>query len=161
MKKKTNCKRGHDLTVEANIYIAPKTGLRSCRKCRTLVNVARAKVRCKLPEVIEYKKQWFQKNRNRVRKQVRASELKIKYGITSEQYAEMFILQGGVCAICKQAETSVDNRHGKIRVLAVDYCHTTNKVRGLLCQRCNHAIGMLRDNPTLCRIAAGYLEINA
>lgn len=72
------------------------------------------------------------------------------YGITEEDYNEMLESQNGVCAIC-------GGNNGQ-RSLAVDHCHETDKVRGLLCTGCNTAIGSLRDSPELCRNAALYLE---
>lgn len=76
-----------------------------------------------------------------------------KYGITPEQHLEMFNLQGRKCAICGAGEqlTSKQFPH-------VDHCHKTGKVRGLLCQKCNHGIGLFNDNPELLRAAASYLE---
>lgn len=59
------------------------------------------------------------------------------YGLTVEQYEEMFSKQDGVCAICKQP--------WKTRRLAVDHCHKTGKIRGLLCGRCNGQLGWLEN----------------
>jgi hypothetical protein len=81
----------------------------------------------------------------------RRSELKRLYGITLEEYVEMFDNQNGVCAICKK-ECKTKNS------LSVDHDHTTGKVRGLLCNACNRAIGMLGDNADILRKAAEYLE---
>jgi uncharacterized protein YbaR (Trm112 family) len=81
----------------------------------------------------------------------RRSELKRLYGITLEDYVEMFDSQNGVCAICfKECKTK--------NSLSVDHDHTTGKVRGLLCNACNRAIGMLGDSPEILRKAADYLE---
>jgi hypothetical protein len=82
---------------------------------------------------------------------VRQSHLQRTFGLTIEEYDEMLTAQGGACAICKGVEKS-----GKR--LAVDHCHETGRVRGLLCTNCNNAIGGLQDNPTLLRAAADYLE---
>lgn len=82
-----------------------------------------------------------------------------KYGITAELYDEMLARQAGVCAICNRPETS--RRQGVIRALAVDHCHATGRVRALLCQRCNHTLGRMYDDPKLLRRAAGYLEAYA
>ncbi len=74
-----------------------------------------------------------------------------KYGMTPADYLVMFDAQSGVCAICERACSS-----GKR--LAVDHCHGTGKVRGLLCGRCNMSVGQLRHDPALLRKAAAYLE---
>lgn len=67
--------------------------------------------------------------------------LKRKYGITQEQWNEMYEKQGGVCALCK-----IPGRVGKHGKLAVDHCHETGRIRGLLCASCNVSIANLGDN---------------
>lgn len=64
--------------------------------------------------------------------------------------------QGGVCASCKQPEVG-RNQFGKVR-LAVDHCHETGKIRGLLCMACNRAAGLLKHNPQRLRALARFLE---
>ena len=71
--------------------------------------------------------------------------LKTRYNITPEQYAEMSINQGNRCAICGNEETAQHNHTKKIQKLAVDHCHITGKVRGLLCQDCNRGLGKFHD----------------
>lgn len=82
-----------------------------------------------------------------------------KYGITLEQYEEMFEKQGGVCALCKKPETTRRNKkaEGGER-LAVDHCHDTGVVRGLLCFKCNTAIGALGDTQEAAIRAMKYLS---
>ena len=80
----------------------------------------------------------------------RASVLRRQFGITLEQYNEMRAAQGGVCAICGEACVSG-------RALAVDHDHASGVIRGLLCARCNTAIGLLRECPSLFDAAAQYL----
>jgi hypothetical protein len=82
--------------------------------------------------------------------------LKSRFGIGVSEYADMFSAQGGVCAICSEPETMI--RCGSAVPLSVDHCHETGAVRGLLCSKCNMAIGHLNDNPFLARAAADYLE---
>lgn len=79
--------------------------------------------------------------------------LKCLYGITEVDYQHLLNLQGGACAICKTTEPG-----GKQKVFHVDHCHETGIVRGLLCNKCNIGIGMLRDDATIVRAAADYLE---
>ncbi len=80
----------------------------------------------------------------------RKSQLKKKFGITPEEYDKMFFSQSGVCLICRKPEK-------QSKALAVDHCHITGRVRGLLCSLCNTAIGKLDDNPKLLIRAAEYL----
>lgn len=74
-----------------------------------------------------------------------------KYGVTPERYIFMFKQQGGRCKICGA-------RPKKSRRLAIDHCHETNKIRGLLCSPCNTALGLFQDNPELVNTAASYLK---
>jgi len=79
------------------------------------------------------------------------AELKRAYNITPEDYYRMFESQKSVCAICKGGS-------GRRSKLDVDHDHQTGVVRGLLCSRCNIAIGRFEDNPVYLRQAAEYLE---
>jgi hypothetical protein len=74
----------------------------------------------------------------------RRKSLKSECGITLEQYDEMLKAQGGVCAICKKSERTKTNK-GEVRALAVDHDHETGHVRGLLCGRCNRALGTVES----------------
>jgi hypothetical protein len=80
-----------------------------------------------------------------------------KYGLSGEEYARQLAAQGGVCAICRHPETVIDNQTGRPRALSVDHDHASGVFRGLLCGRCNRAIGLLGDDPELVAAAAEYL----
>ncbi len=83
----------------------------------------------------------------------RAGHLRRKFGITSSAYAQLLAAQNGGCAICEQpCETG--------KRLAVDHDHRTGQVRGLLCSRCNTALGLLRDDWAIVGLAAEYLEFH-
>ena len=88
----------------------------------------------------------------------RRQNLKKFFGITPEQYDELFDEQDGVCAICKQPEVVEHHSTNEVQCLTVDHDHATGLVRGLLCTKCNKGIGLLRDNPVFLRNAASYLE---
>lgn len=81
-----------------------------------------------------------------------------KYGITKEKYEEMLFIQNGVCRICKEPEKSLNGKGTGLKPLAIDHCHETGEVRGLLCSRCNIGIGSLKHSPDLLRKAALYCE---
>jgi hypothetical protein len=81
----------------------------------------------------------------------RQSYLKRKYGITIADYDRMFEQQGGVCAICNEPRPEE-------RTLHVDHDHKTGVIRGLLCFRCNNALGDLREEVELFQRAADYLD---
>ena len=123
-------------------------GYRSgCTDCR---NKRRRENRKKNPE--KFKK--YERHPNNKFKQWKAL-LKREYGITSCQYNKMFSEQNGKCKICKKVEN-----HKTKRLLTVDHCHTTGKVRGLLCHRCNCALGLLYDNQELLKKSIEYLKEN-
>jgi hypothetical protein len=75
-----------------------------------------------------------------------------KYGLTLEQYDQMIKDQKGLCLLCHEP------LFDEVRKPVVDHSHKTEEVRGILHARCNTAIGMLRDSPERCRLAAEYLE---
>lgn len=78
-------------------------------------------------------------------KDQRRNQLLLKqFGIDLSTYNDMLSKQGGTCAICKQPETFV--HRGVLVSLAVDHCHKTGKVRGLLCRSCNQGIGHFKDS---------------
>lgn len=81
----------------------------------------------------------------------REIHIKRKYGMTIEQYNEMFETQNGLCVICGY---KFGQKQGDCYV---DHCHSTNIVRGLLCQHCNSAIGHAKDNPSILLNAAKYV----
>lgn len=78
-------------------------------------------------------------------------KLRKTYGITLEEYNAMLESQGGVCAICGGTEPAEG------RMMAVDHCHATGKVRGILCSCCNRALGLFRDNTDYLKSAINYL----
>lgn len=79
--------------------------------------------------------------------------LKNYYGLSLEDYDRILEQQGGVCAICKTA-TESDNG----QPLVVDHDHQTGKIRGLLCDKCNRAIGALKDDNVVLNNALLYLN---
>lgn len=91
------------------------------------------------------------------RKKIGASESKInnqlikRYGITLEEYNSLLVSQDFCCAICRKHVSTL-----KVR-LHVDHCHTTLKVRGLLCFNCNNALGRFKDNPDILQNAIDYI----
>lgn len=76
--------------------------------------------------------------------------LRRKFGMTVEDYDVMLEQQGGKCAICKSEEP-------KGKRFSVDHNHKTGEVRGLLCNPCNAAIGLLKDSPEVIESAKEYL----
>lgn len=97
-------------------------------------------------------KKWAKENPEKVKEKRRKQRLKQKYGITVEQYNEMFKQQKGLCAICKQEH--------KRRPLNVDHDHSTGAVRKLLCDKCNMALGLINDSKDILKEMIRYLDEN-
>lgn len=77
------------------------------------------------------------------------------YRMPKGSYAAMLERQNHSCVTCNRHESDLTRR------LAVDHCHQTGKVRGLLCASCNRILGMVRENPQTLRHLAVYLEYHA
>jgi hypothetical protein len=92
---------------------------------------------------------WREANPDKVREADRRGVCR-KFGLTIQQYDSMLESQNHVCAICLKAEPS-----GK--KLAIDHCHSSGVVRGLLCGKCNKSLGGFGDDPEILRSALGYL----
>ena len=77
------------------------------------------------------------------------------YGCAPELFLKLLESQGNTCAICKKTNTL-----NKKNNLSVDHCHSTGKIRGLLCSKCNFGLGQFKDNPELLLKAAEYVKSN-
>lgn len=106
----------------------------SCKSCEKLIT-----------------KSWKKSNPDKVKLLNRKYKLKGTYGLTLEQYTQLLDEQYGLCAICKEPPSGANFLH-------VDHCHKTNKIRGLLCTRCNPGIGYFEDNIAKLEAAIKYLK---
>ena len=96
-------------------------------------------------------KQYWEKNKDYRRERSYISNLKHFYNMSKEEYDFLLNKQNDKCAICK--------KKCRIRLrLGVDHCHETDTIRGLLCLKCNTALGMLEDNIDLFKNAIDYLK---
>jgi len=84
--------------------------------------------------------------------------LKKRFNITEEQYSSLLKKQKMVCAICKKGEEHKNHITKKYLGLAVDHCHKTQKIRGLLCRKCNLMLGNSKDNIETLETAIKYLK---
>jgi hypothetical protein len=80
----------------------------------------------------------------------------VQYGLSEERHLEMLIQQDHRCAICRKPETAKD-KSGNVRKLAIDHCHEVEMTRGLLCSKCNLALGLFQDSWLLLDNAQEYL----
>lgn len=123
-----------------------------CKECRRETQKHRIRTN---PEAYTKKQQIY-------RETERWKALFKQYGITKEEYESLEKLQDEKCAICNKKETFAVKgelmTEGTIRRLAVDHCHRTKKVRGLLCTRCNHGLGYFEDDCNVLKKAIAYLE---
>lgn len=104
---------------------------------------------------LENSKITYQKNKEKLRDLA----YQRKFGITIEEYNNLFDLQKGVCKLCNCPETKVNRKStGLVKRLAVDHCHSSGKVRGLLCQDCNVGLGSFKDNIEVIQKAIEYLK---
>lgn len=89
------------------------------------------------------------------RAEKRATHYRLEYGLTQRDYDDLLALQGGHCAMCEATVGVV--RAGRIQPLFVDHDATTGRVRGLLCSRCNSAIGYIDHRVEVAAAAVAYL----
>lgn len=86
------------------------------------------------------------------KKEMQAHNRLYKYGMSQKTFEALLNKQGGVCAICEKADFNG-------RLPAVDHDHVTGKVRGILCNPCNAALGMIRDDPKIAQSMMNYLNV--
>ena len=140
----TKCKVEKDSTSFRN-DIKKRNGKRSiCRQCDLKADKRTPEQERK--RVREYRK----KNPDKLYISNRRTKLKRAYGLTLEDYELILKEQKGVCLICKSPPSK--------KMLAVDHCHNTGKVRGLLCSKCNTALGLVTDSKDILNKMIIYLE---
>ncbi len=115
---------------------------RGCHKAHNAATYQKNKVRW-APANKERCKQWHFKNG-------RGRGLRLKYGVTEQQFDQASAAVGGVCEICGKPCSVHKN-------LSVDHDHDTGFVRGLLCMKCNAGIGKFGDSIELLRAAVDYM----
>jgi hypothetical protein len=145
------CKRGHLRTL-VNSQIDKNGKWKSCKDCQKIL-----KIRWRADNQDYYRSYYKNYNRSYIMNnpiKERKRWINRHHGITSEEYDVIFQKQGAKCgnrACITVMETK--NRH-------LDHCHVTNKIRGILCNRCNLALGLLRDNLEIINGLALYLNEN-
>jgi hypothetical protein len=97
------------------------------------------------------------KYRNKNRNKLKNYKLLKRYGISTEDYNLLLQNQNGKCSICGNDEIAIHKISKQKQKLAVDHCHETGKVRGLLCQDCNRGIGLFHENILRLEKAINYL----
>lgn len=124
-----------------------RRGLKPCNDCGILCSGFRCKV-C----FVKFKAE----NKTFDKTEWRRARL---YGLAPGGFDLMWKSQRGLCKLCsKELQTPSLGRGQGLDVVAIDHCHATGKVRGLLCNACNKGIGLLNDDPKLLKLAIEYLE---
>ena len=126
------CARGHTYTPETTLV---EYGRRWCSICRDTKAAA-----------------WYAENHTTKQEQGRRYRYKKQYGITIEEYNQILLWQGGVCALCLRLPKPGRNLH-------VDHDHKSGATRGLLCFSCNMRVGRERESAWFAR-AASYMDAN-
>lgn len=91
---------------------------------------------------------WNDQNPVRLKEQRRRADVRRKFGITLEQYNQ---LMQSECEVCGGTGDSLGR-------MALDHDHKTGAIRGVLCGKCNMALGLCTDDPSRLRALADYLE---
>lgn len=107
--------------------------------------------RCRDCSKAKWSKWYYANRRASVDRSVRHFR-KSKYGITQHAYDALRSAQGDRCAICRK------DFHELPKAPAVDHCHNTGRVRGLLCSNCNTGLGLFKDNEEMLAKAVAYLR---
>lgn len=144
----TMCKVTKPLVEFYKSKSRPRGVSNECKVCSRIRNKRRYEANkdaCKRRAV-----EWWRKNPDKREVVYRRNRLKDAYGLSLETWDAMHAAQNGTCKICGEQERS--------RRLAVDHCHDTGAVRGLLCTRCNTALGLIKDSPQLAEKLAEYLR---
>jgi hypothetical protein len=149
------CKESFPLS---NFYKAAKTPDKlqyNCIPC-TKSTVKRS-YEANRQRVIDKSARWRKNNPERVQEIGYEARLKKNFGMTLEGYNQILQSQNGKCLICGSS-----GRGGRSKrfQLFVDHCHKTGKVRGLLCMKCNSAIGYFDEDIARMKSAISYIERN-
>ena len=104
-------------------------------------------------KVISYNKEYRKINKEKIDTREKEYWLKEKYGMTLKDKKVMLKKQNNKCKICS-LKFNENNFKSKS---CIDHCHTTNKIRGLLCPTCNSGLGFFKDNTNLLINAITYL----
>lgn len=107
---------------------------------------------------LERSYEWRKKNPFKRTLSERKRFLKTLYNLSWEQYEELYNLQNGSCKICNIPLSLVSMKEEQLESACVDHCHTTGKIRGLLCKSCNLVLGNARESISILENSIKYLN---
>lgn len=108
----------------------------------------------------ESRKNYNKLNRAKINEWKRKSSIRRKLNISIQDYELMFSSQDGKCRICLTTNPNGEDKNGTKKHFAIDHCHKTNKIRGLLCNTCNTGLGLFNDSVERLTEAIEYLRQN-
>jgi len=144
------CKDCLLITSLDNFYIDERCKDKKGAICKACSAKRLQKWRSKNPQKV---KEGIKRNYDNDKDAYRNRSLIYKYNITLEDYNIMLNNQKGLCRVC-----GIDRMNLR-KNLSVDHCHKTGKVRGLLCERCNTALGLLKEDIKIMRNLINYMEL--
>ena len=150
------CSVCKELKLDTDFYLRKNTNKlrKECKSC-TKKNVT-SNYNINKVEINKKRKEYNLDNKFRLKAKRKEQSLnhierhlKRRYNITVEEKQQMILAQNNRCAICNDIFTGIPN---------VDHCHSTNKIRGILCWRCNFVLGRVKDNIDVLQNAITYLK---
>lgn len=132
---------------------------RRCKRCREVLPLSHFNSDSSRPDgthpycracLTAYQREYRNRNHDRLAPLRRRSNMRRKYGIAPDVFDALLMKQGSRCAICR-CELDMGNH------TCVDHCHSTGRIRGILCRKCNTGIGQFSDDPILLATALRYL----
>jgi hypothetical protein len=142
------------MTKEEILNVMASDAVRVCNKCKKTLHVTRFSTKKTKGNERSYR---FNSpcikcsSNDRYKNYIKAYLRMRNFSLTTEQYESMLLEQNNKCKIC-----GIDRSDVK-KDFAVDHCHKTQKIRGLLCSNCNTGIGFLNDDISILRKAIKYL----
>lgn len=125
---------------------------RLCKECHTKEVLAYQKVARTTPQFKAARRAWREKNKDKIKHQAKEANVMRKYGVDLGEYTRLLSLQDGKCGICGSIISG--------RNATLDHCHTTGRLRGFLCGKCNSGLGMFNDRCDLLIKAVTYLSVS-
>lgn len=133
----------HGYLKSHQVYVNPANKSKICIQCKEKIPYCPVKQKY-------YNDKYFDKRKN--------WRLKQRYGIDTDEYQLLLKKQNNSCAICFISINEHQQNKGSKKHFAVDHCHDLNKVRGLLCYKCNMGLGYFNDDSELTQAATNYLS---
>ena len=131
-------------TASPEKYPQGRFNPKSCKHCaKTFQPIAPSHMYCSQPCVDDvHADRYYQKT----------------YGVSLDEVLALLEAQGGRCAICGSEGFRIEKQSRFM--LALDHCHSTGRVRGMLCHNCNRALGLLQEDPEVIQKARDYVANN-